>query len=383
MNFAVLMIPITRAVVLLAAGTAACVLAACADTTGEQPPPADTAKRPPIAVSVATVSSGDLTNATEVVGSLAPKFSAEVKSEVSGTVAAVFVTQWVPVRRGTPLARLDTSETDAALDALKAAEAQARVAETRARREHERAKQLRAYGLITQQGLDEAGSALEAAEAAVKAAQAQVRTGTARLAKSSIKSPMDGIVAERNVSVGDRVENVGSSAAMFRIVDNRLLDLTLDVPSGELASVRPGQRVEFTTDAVPGQTFSGKIMFINPYVDPASRSAKVIAEVANPRGALKGGLFVRARILTLARTSVLQAPRAALLNWNVAGRTADVFIVRDGVAHRRAIRTAAGTPAGASVEVVSGLAAGDQVVVRGAFALRDGDAVAIAPVSGS
>lgn len=383
MNFVALMIRMTRAVVLLAAGTAACALAACAGTKGAQPPPAETAKRPPVAVSVAAVSSGELTNAVEVVGSLAPKFSADIKSEVSGTVAAVFVTQWVPVKRGTPLARLDTSETDAALDALRATEAQARVAETRARREHERAKQLRAYGLITQQALDEAGSALEAAEAATRAAQAQVRTGTARLAKSSINSPMDGIIAERNVSVGDRVENMGGNAAMFRIVDNRLLDLTLDVPSTSLAAVRPGQSVEFTTDALPGQTFTGKVMFINPYVDPGSRAAKVIAEVANPGGALKGGLFVRARILTLARTAVLQVPRAALLNWNVADSTADVFVVRDGVAHRRPIRTAAGPAGGTSVEVVSGVGAGDQVVVRGAFALRDGDAVAITPVSGS
>ncbi len=371
---------------LLAAAAAACVLAACADPvaqpapggSADQPAAAAKAERPAVAVSLVTVASADLTQSIDVVGSLAPKFSADVKSEVSGTVTQVFVTQWVPVTRGAPLARLDTTETEAALEALKAVEAQARVAETRAKREHERAKQLKEYGLITQQAFDEAISALEAAEAATKAAGAQVRTGNARLAKSFIKSPMDGIVAERLVSVGDRVENVGGGGTMFRIVDNRLLDLTVTVPSPQLSGVRTGQQIEFTTTAVPGRTFTGKVMFINPAVEEGSRAAKIIAEVRNTDGALKGGLFVEGRILTSVRQGVVQVPRAALLNWNVGDCTADVFVVRDGRAEKRTVQTGTGTAAGAPVEITSGLAPGDQVVVRGGFSLRDGDKVTVA-----
>jgi membrane fusion protein (multidrug efflux system) len=385
------MISRSTAFFLLAAGAAACVLSACADTKGAQQPAASAkpdqaaaaAERPAVAVTLATVAAADLTQAIDVVGSLAAKFSADVKSEVSGTVVEVYVTQWVPVRRGAPLARLDTTETEAALDALKAIEAQARVAETRAKREHDRAKELKAYGLITTQAFDEATSALEAAEAATKSAAAQVRTGTARLAKSSIKSPMDGIVAERLVSVGDRVENVGGGGTMFRIVDNRLLDLTVTVPSPQLAGVRTGQQIEFTTNAVPGRTFAGKVMFINPSVEADSRAAKVVAEVRNTDGALKGGMFVEGRILTMVRHGVLQVPRAALLNWNVGDCTADVFVVRDGRAQKRTVQTGTGTAAGAPVEITSGLAPGDRVVVRGGFALRDGDAVTVAAAQGS
>lgn len=372
---------------LLGAGAIACALAACGGTSGQQPNPtaapaaAAAAERPPVAVSVVTVGSGDLTEAVEVTGSLAPKFSADVKSEVSGVVKEVLVTQWVPVRRGTPLARLDTTETEAALEALKAVEAQARVAQSRARREHDRAQQLKEYGLITEQAFDEAVSALEAAEAATTAAAAQVRTGSARLAKSFIAAPMDGIVAERLVSPGDRVENVGGGGTMFRIVDNRLLDLTVTVPSPQLAAVRIGQRLEFTTTAVPGRTFAGTVMFINPAVDESSRAAKVIAEVANADGALRGGLFVQGRILTLVRTGVLQAPRGALLNWNVGECTADVFVVRDGKAEKRAVQT--GVSGGAAVEITSGLNPGEQIVERGGFALRDGDRVTVASTQGS
>jgi membrane fusion protein, multidrug efflux system len=361
----------------------ACAVAACGGASEQSNPGPATpaAEKPPVAVSVVTVAVADLTEAVEVIGSLAPKFSADVKSEVSGTVRAVYVTQWVPVRRGTPLARLDTTETDAALEALKAVEAQARVAESRARRERDRAQQLKEYGLITQQALDEAISALEAADAATRAAAAQVRTGTARLGKSSIASPMDGIVAERLVNVGDRVDNVGGGGTMFRIVDNRLLDLTVTVPSPQLAAIRIGQRIEFTTPALPGRTFAGKVMFINPAVDESSRAAKIVAEVPNPDGALKGGLFVQGRILTLVRPGVLQAPRAALLNWNVGECSADVFVVREGKAERRSVQT--GAASGALVEITSGLAAGERIVDRGGFALRDGDRVTVASAQGS
>jgi len=370
------MVQIIRTGGLVVGLAAAVALTGCGPNTAEQAAKAAPAGRPPVAVSVAPAFTTDLTSAVDVIGSLAPKFSADVKSEVSGTVTAVYVTQWVPVKKGARLARLDTSETEAGLEALKAVVAQATVAEARARREHERARQLKEYGLITQQGLDEAASALEAAEAASRAATAQVRTGDARLAKSFIHSPMNGIVAERNISVGDRVENMGSSDPMFRIVDNRLLDLTVDVPSSNLSGIRIGQPLEFTTDAVPGRTFVGKVMFINPAVDAASRAAKIVAEVPNTDSALRGGLFVRGRIVTGTRRGVLHVPREALLNWNVTERTADVFVVRNGQAEKRPVRV--GAAADTKVEVVEGLSAGDQVVTRGAFALRDRERVAVA-----
>jgi membrane fusion protein, multidrug efflux system len=336
--------------------------------------------RPPIAVTGAPGVPAELTEAVDVVGSLAPKFSADIKSEVSGIVAEVYVTEWVPVRKGARLARLDTREIEAGIDALKAVEAQARVGQVRAQREYDRALLLKENGLITTQGLDDAKSALEAAQAAAEAARAQVRTGETRLAKAFINAPMDGVVALRGVNPGDRVENMGGSSPMFRIVDNRLLDLTVKVPTSYLSGLRIGQQLEFTTDAVPGRTFAGKVMFINPAVDEASRSASVVAEVPNTDGTLKGGLFVKGRIVVSMRSGVLQVPREALVNWNVAERTAEVFAVRNGQAEKVAVRT--GTTTGVLVEVAAGLAAGDQVVTRGGFALRQGDRVTVTAATG-
>ncbi|HOC17141.1 MAG TPA: efflux RND transporter periplasmic adaptor subunit, partial [Vicinamibacterales bacterium] len=148
-----------------------------------------------------------------------------------------------------------------------------------------------------------------------------------------------------------------------------------------LARVKVGQPLEFTTDALPGRTFTGKVMFINPTIDPASRSAKVVAEVRNTDGQLKGGAFVKGRILVANRSGVLQVPREALQNWNVEQATADVYVVRGDTADRRQVRIGGATAT--SVEILDGLQAGEQVVTRGSFALKPGDRIAPAKGQGA
>ena len=109
-----------------------------------------------MAVETAAVTAGTLEESIEVVGTLTPKFEAQVRAEYAGTVAEIYVTEWVPVKKGTPLARLDTRELEAAVQAAKAAALQAEAAAQRARREYERAVKLKEAGLMTQQGLDDA-----------------------------------------------------------------------------------------------------------------------------------------------------------------------------------------------------------------------------------
>ncbi len=333
------------------------------------------AGRPPVAVGVVAVAQADLAEAVDVVGTLEPKFSTDVKSEVTGVVTDVYVDDWVAVKKGDRLARLDTRETEAGIETLKAGEAQARVAETRAKREYERALQLKQYGLITPQALDDAKSAVEASEAATAAARAQIKTAEARLAKSFITAPMTGVVALRGVSVGDRVENMGGNSAVFRIVDNRQLDLNVSVPSASIAAIHVGQPLEFTTDTLPGRTFTGKVSFINPELDPATRSARVVAEVRNTDGALRGGAFVKGRIVLATRPGVIQIPKEALQNWNLEAGTAEVFVVSGGAVQKKAVKI--GKTNTVSVEVVSGVQPGEQVVTRGGFALREGDRVLV------
>jgi RND family efflux transporter MFP subunit len=343
--------------------------------TSDKKAPGSARGKPPVAVEVAAARLDSLADVIDVVGSLAPKRAADIRSEVSGTVLEVAVTEWVPVRKGTVLARLDARESEAAVAAARAAVLQAEANEARAVREADRCERLRAAGLATQQMLDEARTVREAAAASAAAAKAQLSAVEYRLERTAIRAPFDGVVASRSIDVGDYVESMGAPRPLFQVVDNRVLDLTVTVPSTRSALLRPGQRLEFETDALPGRAFAGTVAHINPVVDETTRTIKVIAEVSNEDGVLRGGLFVRGRIEVAERRGVLQVPRAALFSWDVAGGRGELFAVEDGIAHRREVRT--GATAGGMVEIASGLREGDRVVTRGGFNVRDGDRVTV------
>jgi membrane fusion protein, multidrug efflux system len=187
------------------------------------------------------------------------------------------------------------------------------------------------------------------------------------------------VVSFRGVNIGDLVGEAGSQKIMFKIIDTRILDLTVTVPSVEMGMVRVGLPLTFSTDAIPGGTFTGKVMFINPVVNESDRSVKVTAEVKNVSEQLKGGLYVKGRIVTGKRTGILRVPRGALLSWDVAGKKGDLFVVKGEIANRRTVQT--GVAMGDFVEIISGLVTDEQVVVRGGFNLKDGDRVNVTQVN--
>ena len=346
------------------------------------------AQKPPVAVETQAVAATPLIEGIEVTGSLEPKFSADVKTQIPGLVKQVYVTEWVRVRKGQPLARIDVAETEAivkraeaGIEAAKAGLAQAQVAATRAERERDRAVKLKEAGLATQQAVDDARTEAAAAQTRVEAARAQIRVAEedarqarARLAKGQVNAPMDGVVALRDVNVGDLASDAAAAKPIFRIVDNRLLNLTVTIPSSESARVRVGQPLEFTVDALPGKTFTGKVLYINPELSAADRSLKVVAEVPNPAETLKGGLFAKGRIVTGKRPSVIQLPRAALTSWDMASGKGAVFVVAGDTARVRPVTT--GVVNGELIEITGGLQSGDRYAARGAFNLKDGDRVA-------
>jgi len=367
-------------------------LSACSNS--ETKKTAELTVKPPVAVEAMTAGTSELVDGIQVTGSLKPKFSVDIKTQIPGLIKQVFVTEWVRVRKGQPLARIDVAETEAmvkraeaAVESAKASLAQAGVAATRAERERERMLKLKESGLATQQAVDDARSEAEAAKARVDAARAQiavagedVRQTRARQAKALVTSPLDGVVALRDVNVGDLASDAAAGKPIFRIVDNRLLNLTVTVSSADSGRIKTGQPVEFSVDALPGRTFNGKVMFINPELSSADRSLKVIAEVPNVPETLKGGLFAKGRIITGRRGNVLQIPRSAIDRFDLAARSGILFVVENNIARKREITT--GSVSGESVEVLTGLKNGEQYVVRGGFNLKDGDTVSMPAVTG-
>ncbi|MEW6187400.1 MAG: efflux RND transporter periplasmic adaptor subunit [Thermodesulfobacteriota bacterium] len=352
------------------------------------------AATPPIAVEAVRVQALDLTESIEAVGTLTPRFEAKLKSEYAGMVTDVYINEWVRVRKGTPLAVLDTREIEAvvqkaqaAVEAAKANLLQAEVGGARAERELSRAQNLKESGLITQQMLDEVKTEKAASAARIAAAKAQLMAAEkdlhharTRLVKAVLRSPMDGVVAVKNINIGDLVGEPGTQRILFHIVDNRLLELTVTVPSLDMGRLKTGQALTFTTDAFPGQIFSGRVQYVNPTVSDSDRSVKIVAEIPNPKEILKAGLFVKGRIITGQRRGVLQIPRTALLSWDVGAKKGEVYVVEGNRAQRKTFET--GAVSVDWMEVVSGLKAGDSVITRGGFNVKNGEPVRITRLNG-
>jgi RND family efflux transporter MFP subunit len=195
-----------------------------------------------------------------------------------------------------------------------------------------------------------------------------------------VYSPINGVVALRDVNVGDLASDAAAAKPIFKVVDNRLLNLTFTVPSAEMSRLKVGQKLLFTTDGIPGKTFEGKIMYINPEVQTADRSLKVIAEVVNEPEVLKGGLFAKGRIICGVRKNILQIPRAALSGLDLTAKKATLFVVDKDTARRRQLTI--GTVSGEMVEITDGLKTGELYVSRGGFNLKDADRIAIVKAGG-
>jgi len=198
---------------------------------------------------------------------------------------------------------------------------QAEVAGNRANREYGRLVKLKEVGVVTQQNLDDGLTEKEASAARIEAAKAQLRA-----AEEDLATPRPGFPRQLSFHQGWRgliprgkywrlVGEMGSQKIMFKIIDTSILDLTVTVPSVEMGSSAWGLPLTFSTDAIPGRTFTGKVMFINPVVNESDRSVKVTAEVQNVSEQLKGGLYVKGRIVTGKRAGILRVPRVALLSW--------------------------------------------------------------------
>ncbi len=373
---------------LIFSATVLFTISACGKSDTEKK--AEQVSKPPVAVETRAAATSSVSDGIEVTGSLEPKFSVDVKTQIPGLVRQVMVSEWVHVKKGQLLVRIDVAETEAQVKraeagivSAKANLVQVQVAANRAERELARMLKLKESGLATQQALDDARSETEAAKARVGVAAAQIhvseeelRQGMARQARGVVVAPIDGTIALRDVNVGDLASDAAAAKPIFRIVDNRLLNLTVTVSSTDSGRVKVGQPLEFTVDSQPGRTFTGKVMYINPELSSADRSLKVIAEVPNVPENLKGGLFAKGRIVTGFRPQVLQVPRSAVGGFDMQAKKGSLFIVENGTVHTREI--VSGVVNGDMVEIASGLKPGEQYVVRGGFNLKDGDKVAVA-----
>jgi len=306
----------------------------------------------PVRVEVALVKEIPFARGLSAVGSLRSDESVVLRPEVAGRIQSIEFKEGQPVTRGQTLIRLDDSVPRAEL-------AQARANLTLAQSHYRRAVELQGKGFVSQQARDESASTLKVQEAAVALAQA-------RLDKMTISAPFGGIAGLRSVSVGDYV-NQGQDLAPLEAIDPLKVDFR--VPEMYLSKVGVGQQLTLRLDALPGQERQGLVYAVSPLVDAGGRSILLRATVANKDSVLRPGMFARVQLL-FNQDKALVVPEAAL---SPSGETQYVYRVKDGRAERREVTI--GERREGRVEILTGVAAGDQLVVAGMQRVTDGAAV--------
>jgi RND family efflux transporter MFP subunit len=341
-----------------------------------------------------------------VTGSLIADLDSAVAARVGGIVKEVFVERGDVVTAGEPMVQLDPTDAENALAEGRAAaeevavrlgldpaavpekfdpEQQPEVVSARSELElaqtnFERDKSLVANRTISQSDFDASRNKYEAARQAYNLRRHQAlqlwqnyRTSLARIATlqqavldTTITAPFDGIVAEKLVSPG---EYVAKGQQVVRLVSVNPLRLVLTVPEKQVSVVRERQAVEFMVGPYGDRVFTAQVLHISPALDTQSRALKVEAEAANPSLELRPGFFATARLLLPKDAPGLWVPATAVRH---SGDFASVYMVRDGVARETVVGL--GDRDGDWIEVRSGLAAGDRVVVE-ADRVSDGQRV--------
>jgi RND family efflux transporter MFP subunit len=356
-----------------AALTAALVAAACSKEAAKP------AAAPALQVQTVRVEPRPLDLAVDITGSLVSSVAVDVKTEFAGRLVAMLKEEGDAVTKGELLAqledtnaRLSLGQMRAALDVAQAALERAKVAQDHARQELERAQNLLKSGGITDRDFDAAQIADRDARAQVRLAEAQVEQSQQAVALAEkhlrdcrIVSPITGEVARKLVNPGGWLDG---SVLLYRLVDNHRLELETYVASSDLGQVKKAQKVRFTVASYPGEIFEGVITNISGAVDMQNRSAPVRVAVPNPTGKLKAGMFIKGRIITGTKPGAIVVPADAV--WRRSGQIPFAYVVVNNVAQKRDVQT--GQEEADGIEITSGLAAGEIVIVEQNLELAEG-----------
>lgn len=353
-------LPLIPAVVLSAAGLAAGL--AC----GGEPPPAAPAQRAPVVVEIATAALEPVASFTRATGTAEPWRRVGPGTKLMGRIESVGVREGQRVDAGDTLAELESRDLEAAVEQARAALVMARARLENADIHHRRMIDLHERGSVTDKALEDATAAFRVAEAGVEQAEASLTAAGVTLTYTRIVAPLAGWVTEKRVEAGDMAS---PGMPLFTLEDLSRMKVSLNVPESDVPGVEPGDPVTVSIDVLD-RSFDGEVDRVVPSADRGSRTFEVQVIVDNPDGALKSGMFVRARF-PRGEHQALRLPESAVVS---RGQLDGVFVVdEDGVARLRWIRL--GRRSDGRVEVLSGLETGERYLVAPPLQVADGTPV--------
>ncbi len=357
------------------------IVAGCKHADVEAAKPADP---PAVRAAVIRVQPQPFAAIVPVTGSLVSNARVDVKAETTGRVTRFPKEEGDRVTAGEPLLWVDEEnytlavrQAESSVQVAQAALARTRVLASHSKTELERAENLLQSGGITDKDYklaqvteQEARSQVSLAEAQLAQAQAALDVARKRLRDAVVRAPVGGEIQRKFVNTGAYVE---PPTAVVTIVDNNRLELESPVPASDLGPLRPGQRVTFTVTSFPGETFQGAVIETGAAVDSESRAAKVRIGIASA-GKLKAGMFAQGEIQTGVEHQAIVIPTAAVYRDDRSAKDSVVYVVENGKAARRPVRI--GRERDSSVEIVSGLRAGDLLIAEQSIEIAEGVKVA-------
>ncbi|MDY0055077.1 MAG: efflux RND transporter periplasmic adaptor subunit [Methyloversatilis sp.] len=352
------------------------VLTACGgDTAGDAPAAQNVgAERPPLelsALDVARVERGRIERSLPLSGTLHPFEQTVVKARIPGELLALTVREGEAVRRGQVIGRIDDREVKARLAERVAMLEAARAQMDQARRNREMNEALLAKNFISRNAADQVASTAEVNEANLRAAEAQVDLARKALSDAVLLSPIAGVVAERHAQPGEKLPVDGR---VLTVVDLARMELEAEVPSGRIARVKIGARIDFTVEGLSERSFKGRVERINPTADEGSRMVKVYVVLDNPDRVLRGGMFAKGRLSTGAEEDVAVIPASALRE---DGEGSMVLALQDGAVRRMPVRVGALDAVNGHYELIEGPPEGTEVLAAELPDVRVGDRVRV------
>jgi RND family efflux transporter MFP subunit len=306
-----------------------------------------------------------------VSGNVRPFTHAMVKSKVGGEIAQMHVREGERVTAGQTLVSIDTADLKARHESQLAMVAEAKAKLELARKAEQNNRQLLARNFISQNAFDSSASGLAVAESNLRAVTAQAAISEKALADAQVRAPFSGIVAKRAVNVG---EKVNADTPLVHLVDLSRMELEAQVPVSDIPNVKVGQEIAFKVDGFDSREFKGKVERINPAAEVGSRAISIFVTLANPDGALKGGMFASGTLAAASKATVNAVPIAAVIT---EGGQSYVFALENGKVERKPVTTGARSVELGYVEVREGLHPGAQVLTVKAEGLKHGSRVSV------
>jgi HlyD family secretion protein len=368
----------------------------------------------PIAVNVAKVEKSTVESLNILNGKVKPAQEVSIVSKVPGKVDKINFEVGDKVNKGDVLFTIDDSDlrlqfnqTDAALalaksgaqqtvSSLKAALVAAETSVNNARLNLERMQQLYDAGAVSKQALESAETGLKVAEeqynsaktsydlaqkgnsasggiasteAQIKQAQAAYDIAKSQLENASVESPISGVVATRDIDIG---EMVGSGMPAMTVIDISTVTIDINVPESIVNKIHVNDTVDVVVQAVSDNPVQGRIVSISPSADQRTMSYPVKIKVSNEDGLLKGGMFAEIKLKADKAEDVIAVPVSSVVD--ESGKKF-VYVVNGDKAEKREITI--GFSNDASVQVLSGLNEGETIVVKGQNQLTDGAKITI------